>query len=340
VIAAKTAGDETRVALGSVSDPLLAYLNQVGKVPLLTADEERGLATRMADGLKAGALASRETLDLPAVAALARDRFGPLQPGELTGQRAREVCDALQRDGRAARAALIEANLRLVVSIAKRYRGRGMQLLDLVQEGNLGLIRAVEKFDPSRGFRFSTYATWWIRQNISRALADRDRVLRLPVHVVNSVTALKRLQRDLVQELGRQPRVADLAENLGLEEPEVQRLLTYAHETLSLDLPVGSEQSRTHLGDYLVDPHAVQPHEAAWSAHLEEELRAALGSLAPEEQQVVALRYGLSDGRQRTVSQAAAITGLSRERVRRAERRALSKLRHPSRSTSLHDFFD
>ncbi|HWD10131.1 MAG TPA: sigma-70 family RNA polymerase sigma factor [Actinomycetota bacterium] len=322
-----------------VSDPLGSYLDEIGRVPLLTGAQERELAERMADGLKAEALASREELDLPAVAALARTRLGPVAVAELTAERALELCCRLQRDGLAARAALIEANLRLVVSIAKRYRGKGMQLLDLIQDGNLGLIRAVERFDPSRGFKFSTYATWWIKQNISRALADRDRVVRLPVHVVNSVAAIKRLQRDLVQDLGRQPRVEDLAVELGIGVDEVKRLLTYCKETLSLDVPI-SEQSRSQLGDFIPDETADEPPEVAVGVLMREQVGSALSALSQTERNVIELRYGLADDVQRTLDEAGAMVGLTRERVYRIERRALCKLRHPCTAHTLRGFLE
>ncbi|HLJ08407.1 MAG TPA: sigma-70 family RNA polymerase sigma factor, partial [Acidimicrobiia bacterium] len=318
----------------AVSDPVGSYLDEIGRVPLLTGAQERELAERIGDGVKAEALGSREELDLPAIAALARARLGPVAVADLTPERALELCRRLQRDGLAARAALIEANLRLVVSIAKRYRGKGMQLLDLIQDGNLGLIRAVERFDPSRGFKFSTYATWWIKQNISRALADRDRVVRLPVHVVNSVAAIKRLQRDLVQDLGRQPKVEDLAAELGIGVEEVKRLLTYCKETLSLDVPIG-EQARSHLGDYIPDEGAEEPPEAAVEVMMREQVGSALGALSKTERSVIELRYGLSDDVQRTLDEAGAIVGLTRERVYRIERRALCKLRHPCTAHTL-----
>ncbi len=289
-----------------VRDALEAYLTEIGKVPLLTAEQEVDLAMRMAAGLRAERLA---------------------------------IDPAIQRDGRAAKAKLIEANLRLVVSIAKRYRGKDMQLLDLIQEGNLGLIRAVEKFDPTRGFKFSTYATWWIRQNISRGIADRDRTVRLPVHVVDAVHRLRRVHNDLVQDLGREPGVEDVAERMGMDLDEVRKLTSMARGTLSLDTPV-TDQGSARLGDFIEDTEAEQPVDAVCTLLLQERLVAVLRSLPDREKQVIELRFGLVDGVPRTLDQIGCIVGMTRERVRRVEGRALSKLRHPCAPHRLWDFVE
>ena len=319
------------------SDALEGYLREIGRVPLLTAEQEVELSTAMRVGRQAGELAEAAGgLNAAAVVALARGA-GLWSAGAASAVVAAELGVELQRRGRAARAKLIEANLRLVVSIAKRYRGRQMTLLDLIQEGNLGLIRGVEKFDASRGFKLSTYATWWIRQNITRALADRDRAVRLPVHVVASVQELKRTQRDLVQTLGRHPGVDDLAAGLGIGPEEVQRLLAASKATVSLDAPIG-DQTSARLGDLIEDAAATPQADLVVTRALRDHLEAVLASFSEQERRVIELRFGLADGVPRTLDQVGSIVGLSRERVRHVERRALSKLRHPSAAHALVDF--
>jgi len=319
------------------SDALEGYLREIGRVPLLTAEQEVELANAMRAGVQAAKLAEGAGgLDIPALVELAR-QGGLWSGGAPSAAVAAELCEVLQRRGRAARAKLIEANLRLVVSIAKRYRGRQMTLLDLIQEGNLGLIRGVEKFDASRGFKLSTYATWWIRQNITRALADRDRAVRLPVHVVASVQELKRTQRDLVQALGRHPGVDDLAAGLGIGPQEVQRLLAASKATVSLDAPIG-DQTSARLGDLIEDTTATPQAELVVTQALREQLDGVLASFSEQERRVIELRFGLADGVPRTLDQVGCIVGLSRDRVRHVERRTLCKLRHPSAAHALVDF--
>jgi RNA polymerase primary sigma factor len=321
-------------------DALEAYLTEIGRFALLTAELEVDLAMRMEAGLRAAQLSTDPAgLDFAAIEELARHcriggRIAELTPGEAV-----EICREIQRCGQAAKARLIEANLRLVVSIAKRYRGRGMQLLDLIQEGNLGLIRGVEKFDASRGFKLSTYATWWIRQAIARAIANQDRAVRLPVHLVDAVHKLKRVQSDLLQDLGRAPEVEDVAERMGIDLEEVLRLLDMSREIVSLDVPIDGRPS-ARLHDLIEDRDADQPVDAVCSILLGEQLEAVLASLPEREKQVIKLRFGLGDGAPRTLDQVGRIVGLSRERVRRVEGRALSKLRHPSAPHRLQDFLE
>ncbi len=321
-------------------DALEAYLTEIGRVALLTAELEVDLAMRMKAGLRAEQFCSDPAaLDIRAMVELAQASHLAETIGTLTPAQAGEICREIRNDGRAAKARLIEANLRLVVSIAKRYRGRGMQLLDLIQEGNLGLIRGVEKFDPARGFKLSTYATWWIRQAIARAIANQDRTVRLPVHLVDSVRKLKRVQSDLLQDLGRIPGVEDIAERMGIDLEEVRRLLNISRETVSLDVPI-DDQSRSRLCDFIEDPEAEQPVDAVCSRLLQEQLQAVLGSFPEGEKQVIELRFGLVDGVPRTLDQVGCLVGLSRERVRRIEGRTLCKLRHPCAAHRLRDFFD
>ena len=300
------------------SDPVRMYLKQIGKVPLLTAEQEVDLATRVEAGLFAA-----DKLDCEAVLAISLRR-------DLT---------AVAADGQLAKRTLVEANLRLVVSIAKRYVGRGMLFLDLIQEGNLGLIRAVEKFDYTRGYKFSTYATWWIRQAITRAIADQARTIRIPVHMVELINKLTRTQRDLRQDLGCDPAPEQLAAELDLSVEKILELLKISQEPVSLDTPIGPE-SDSHLGDFIEDSDAVVPGDAASFNLLQEQIGAVLGGLAERERQVIRLRFGLTDGQPRTLEEVGREFGVTRERIRQIESKTLSKLRHPSRSMKLRDYLE
>ena len=275
----------------SIDDPVRMYLKEIGKVPLLTADEEIELAKRMEEG----------------------------------------DVDAKHR--------LCEANLRLVVSIAKRYVGRGMLFLDLIQEGNLGLIKAVDKFDYRKGYKFSTYATWWIRQAITRAIADQARTIRIPVHMVETINKLIRVSRQLLQEYGREPLPEEIAEEMGISEDKVREIIKIAQEPVSLETPIGEEED-SHLGDFLPDEDAPAPAEAAAFTLLKEQLMSVLSTLTPREEMVLKLRFGLEDGRQRTLEEVGKEFKVTRERIRQIEAKALRKLRHPSRSRKLKDSLD
>lgn len=275
----------------SVDDPVRMYLKEIGKIPLLTAEEEVELAKRMEAGDE----------------------------------------EAKKR--------LAEANLRLVVSIAKRYVGRGMLFLDLIQEGNLGLMKAVEKFDYEKGFKFSTYATWWIRQAITRAIADQARTIRIPVHMVETINKLVRVQRQLVQELGRDPSPEEIAKEMNMEVEKVREIMKIAQEPVSLETPIGEEED-SHLGDFIEDDTALAPQDAATFTMLREQLIGVLDSLTPREQKVLRLRFGLDDGRARTLEEVGKEFDVTRERIRQIEAKALRKLRHPSRSKKLKDFLE
>ena len=275
----------------SIEDPVRMYLKEIGKVPLLTAEEEVELARRMADGDE----------------------------------------DAKKR--------LAEANLRLVVSIAKRYVGRGMLFLDLIQEGNLGLIKAVEKFDYQKGFKFSTYATWWIRQAITRAIADQARTIRIPVHMVETINKLIRVSRQLLQELGREPTPEEIAEEMDMSVDRVREILKISQEPVSLETPIGEEED-SHLGDFIQDDNVPVPADAAAFTLLKEQLVEVLGTLTEREQKVLRLRFGLDDGRARTLEEVGKEFNVTRERIRQIEAKALRKLRHPSRSRKLKDYLD
>lgn len=275
----------------SIEDPVRMYLKEIGKVPLLTADEEVELAKRMADGDE----------------------------------------DAKKR--------LAEANLRLVVSIAKRYVGRGMLFLDLIQEGNLGLIKAVEKFDYHKGFKFSTYATWWIRQAITRAIADQARTIRIPVHMVETINKLIRVSRQLLQELGREPTPEEIAQELDMPVERVREILKISQEPVSLETPIGEEED-SHLGDFIQDDNVPVPAEAAAQTLLKEQLDEVLDTLTEREQKVLRLRFGMNDGRARTLEEVGKEFDVTRERIRQIEAKALRKLRHPSRSRKLRDYLD
>lgn len=303
-------------------DSTRAYLKQIGRVPLLSAAEEVDLAVRIEVGLYAA-----EKL-----------RIESEVPSGLDAAQCRNLT-WIVLDGVQAKDHLLEANLRLVVSIAKRYTGRGMAFLDLIQEGNLGLVRAVEKFDYSRGFKFSTYATWWIRQAISRAMADHARTIRIPVHMVEIINKLGRVQRDLFQQLGREATAEELAKELGITPAKVLEIRQIAREPISLDQTVGDEGT-TQIGDFIEDSEAVVAIEAVAFTLLQEQLRAVLDTLSEREAGVMRLRYGLGDGQPRTLDDIGKVYGVTRERIRQIESKTMSKLRHPSRSRLLHDYLE
>ena len=274
-----------------LDDPVKMYLKDIGRVPLLTAEEEIDLAKRM------------------------------------------------QENDQAAKKRLCEANLRLVVSIAKRYVGRGMLFLDLIQEGNMGLMKAVEKFDYQKGFKFSTYATWWIRQSITRAIADQARTIRIPVHMVETINKLTRVQRVLLQELGREPTPAEIAEKMGVTEERVREIQKIAQDPVSLETPIGEEED-SHLGDFIEDEKTATPSDSVASTMLKEQLLSVLDTLTPREEKVIRLRYGIDDGKPRTLEEVGREFNVTRERIRQIEAKALRKLRHPSRSKKLKDFLE
>jgi RNA polymerase primary sigma factor len=306
------------------SDPVRMYLREIGRVPLLTAAEEVSLAKR----IEAGALASERLAECEAAGLL----------GDLPADESRD----LQRDaddGDLAKSALIQANLRLVVSIAKRYVGRGMQLLDLIQEGNMGLMRAVEKFDYTKGFKFSTYATWWIRQAITRSIADQARTIRIPVHMVESINRVHRMQRQMVQELEREPTVDELAEKVSMTPERVREIQRISLDPLSLDSPVGEEDD-SYLADFIKDEGAEEPLDAATRQMLQDAVRDVLDELNDREKQVVRLRFGLDDEQARTLEEVGKEFGVTRERIRQIESKTLAKLRHPHRSQKLRDYLD
>ncbi len=305
---------------GATSDPVRLYLKEIGKVQLLTGEGERDLAMRIEAGLHASE-------KLAAIVDLALD---PASVRRLEQQIAA---------GLGAKRDLIEANLRLVVSIAKRYVGRGMQLLDLIQEGNLGLMRAVEKFDYTKGFKFSTYATWWIRQAITRAIADQARTIRIPVHMVETMNKVTRVQRQMMQELGREPTPEELGEKLDMPADRIREIQRLGQEPVSLEVPVGDEDDSS-LGDFIEDHEAVAPADAAARAMLTEAVGEALGQLNEREQQVVKMRFGLEDGEMRTLEEVGREFGVTRERIRQIESKTLAKLRHPTRSQRLRDYLE
>jgi RNA polymerase primary sigma factor len=308
---------------GSSYDPVRMYLKEIGKVSLLNAAEEVVLARCVEAGLAATA------------------RLGRIEEEEtaLLADRARVTDDErLRREGIAAKRILIEANLRLVVSIAKRYRNRGMAFLDLIQEGNLGLMRAVDKFDHTKGFKFSTYATWWIRQAITRAIADQARTIRIPVHMVDTINKVMRTQRQLLQDLGREPSVDEVAERVEMTPERVREILRLSQETVSLEQPMGEDDFS--LSDLLEDMGAVAPSEAATRAMLNQAVGEALGELSERERKVVRMRFGLEDGEMRTLEEVGREFGVTRERIRQIESKTLAKLRHPMHSGHLRDYLD
>lgn len=313
----------------SVEDPVRMYLKEIGKVPLLSADEEIELAQNMEDG------------------AVAIEKINVLK-GRLDGASEEEKAEikeeikTLQKDvdkGADAKKRLAEANLRLVVSIAKRYVGRGMLFLDLIQEGNLGLIKAVEKFDYKKGYKFSTYATWWIRQAITRAIADQARTIRIPVHMVETINKLIRVSRQLLQELGREPSPEEIAKEMSMPVDRVREILKISQEPVSLETPIGEEED-SHLGDFIKDDNVPVPADAAAFTLLKEQLEEVLGTLTEREQKVLTLRFGLEDGRARTLEEVGKEFNVTRERIRQIEAKALRKLRHPSRSRKLKDYLE
>jgi RNA polymerase primary sigma factor len=307
---------------GASTDPVRTYLKEIGKIDLLDGAEEVSLARRIEAGLAAAAQ----------IAAL-EDAVGEVSDADLA------PLEAVVADGFLAKKQLTEANLRLVVSIAKRYLGRGLLFLDLIQEGNLGLIRAVEKFDYTKGFKFSTYATWWIRQAITRAIADQARTIRIPVHMVETINTVLRVQRQLLQELGREPTLEELADKLRFSPGRVREIQRIAQEPVSLETPVGQEEGSA-LGDFLEDDQAVEPADAAARALLSEAVSDALEELTERERQVVRLRFGLEDGQVRTLEEVGREFGVTRERIRQIESKTLAKLRHPIRSQKLRDYLE
>ncbi|WP_370625025.1 RNA polymerase sigma factor [Corynebacterium sp. TAE3-ERU12] len=308
--------------LTASADSVRAYLKQIGKVALLTAEEEVSLAKRIESGLYA-----QYKID---EAKKAGERLPHAQRRDL-----REI----SRDGQRAKNHLLEANLRLVVSLAKRYTGRGMAFLDLIQEGNLGLIRAVEKFDYTKGYKFSTYATWWIRQAITRAMADQARTIRIPVHMVEVINKLGRIQRELLQDLGREPTPFELAREMDITEEKVLEIQQYAREPISLDQTIGDEGD-SQLGDFIEDSEAVIAVDAVSFTLLQDQLQDVLKTLSPREAGVVELRFGLTDGMPRTLDEIGQVYGVTRERIRQIESKTMSKLRHPSRSQVLRDYLE
>ena len=303
---------------GASADPVKDYLRQIGRVPLLTAEQEVDLARRVEAGL------------------FALERLGEHGPTDLHLRRELEWIAA---DARRAKNHLLEANLRLVVSIGKRYTGRGMLFLDLIQEGNVGLIRAVEKFDYTKGYKFSTYATWWIRQAITRAMADQARTIRIPVHMVEVINKLARVQRQMLQDLGREPTPEELGAEVGLAPAKVVEVQTYGREPISLHTPLG-ETGDSEFGDLIEDSEAVLPADAVAFTLLREQLHAVLDTLSEREAGVISLRYGLADGQPRTLDEIGKVYGVTRERIRQIESTTMSKLRHPARARVLRDYLD
>nr|WP_222440100.1 RNA polymerase sigma factor [Arthrobacter alpinus] len=307
------------MSAGATADPVKDYLKQIGKVALLNAEQEVDLALRIEAGLFAN-----EKLEA--------------DKGKMSEQLKRDL-QRIVHDGKRAKNHLLEANLRLVVSLAKRYTGRGMLFLDLIQEGNLGLIRAVEKFDYTKGFKFSTYATWWIRQAITRAMADQARTIRIPVHMVEVINKLARVQRQMLQDLGREPTPEELAKELDMTPEKVVEVQKYGREPISLHTPLG-EDGDSEFGDLIEDSEAVVPADAVSFTLLQEQLHSVLDTLSEREAGVVAMRFGLTDGQPKTLDEIGKVYGVTRERIRQIESKTMSKLRHPSRSQVLRDYLD
>ncbi len=317
----KTKASDPSIAM-LTGDPVRMYLKEIGKVPLLTASEEIDLAMKIEAGL---------------------DATRQLEEAEENGieldRRKKRHLSKIEQVGLDAKQQLIEANLRLVVSIAKRYVGRGMLFLDLIQEGNLGLIRAVEKFDYTKGFKFSTYATWWIRQAITRAIADQARTIRIPVHMVETINKLVRVQRQLLQELGREPTPEEIGERMDMTPERIREIQKISQEPVSLETPIGEEED-SQLGDFIEDHGAIAPPDAASFSMLQEQLSKVLDGLAERERKVIELRFGLVDGHPRTLEEVGKEFGVTRERIRQIESKTLAKLRHPSRSSKLKDYLE
>ncbi len=304
-----------------VDDPVRMYLKEIGNIPLLTLEQE----TKYAKEVEAGrdAKAKLEVIEADDQNTVSQEEYEALL----------DLSDAADN----AKEKLVDANLRLVVSIAKRYLGRGLQFLDLIQEGNMGLIKAVDKFDSTKGYKFSTYATWWIRQAITRAVADQARTIRIPVHMVETINRLVRTQRQLVQELSREPSQQEIADRMGVSVEKVQQIQKIAQEPISLEQPVGEEEDSS-LGDFISDPHALDPYEYTAKMKLKEELNEVLATLTEREERVIRLRFGLIDGRQRTLEEVGKEFNVTRERIRQIEAKALKKLRNPARTRKLKDF--
>ena len=304
-----------------VDDPVRMYLKEIGNIQLLTIEEETEYAQRVVEGR--AAKEKLEAIDADDQNTVSQEEYEKLLDISARADIAKDK--------------LVDANLRLVVSIAKRYLGRGLQFLDLIQEGNMGLIKAVDKFDYNKGYKFSTYATWWIRQAITRAVADQARTIRIPVHMVETINKLVRTQRQLVQELSREPSQAEIAERMGISVEKVQQIQKIAQEPISLEQPVGEEEDSS-LGDFISDPHALDPYEYTAKMKLREELDDVLSTLTEREERVLRLRFGLIDGRQRTLEEVGKEFNVTRERIRQIEAKALRKLRSPARSKKLKDF--
>ncbi len=343
----------------SIEDPVRMYLKEIGKVPLLTAEEEIELAQKMEDGVKAAEKVAELKKKLEGhseeeKAELKKELEECSEEEKAELEKELEECSEEEKAeirkqieelqeiadiGEDSKKKLAEANLRLVVSIAKRYVGRGMLFLDLIQEGNLGLIKAVEKFDYRKGYKFSTYATWWIRQAITRAIADQARTIRIPVHMVETINKLIRVSRQLLQELGREPTPEEIAEEMNMPVDRVREILKISQEPVSLETPIGEEED-SHLGDFIQDDNVPVPSDAAAFTLLKEQLVEVLGTLTEREQKVLRLRFGLDDGRARTLEEVGKEFNVTRERIRQIEAKALRKLRHPSRSRKLKDYLD